>query len=229
MATEGLYPLLQITDSLFPSGAFAHSGGLEGLFDRVDPPHPTELPMAIREIFLRQLLRVDGLLGLEAHRAMRDGALEVVCRLDQELFAMKLTREVREGSVATGGSFLGEASRIFQHPALDRLREFVDSGRTPGNYSIVFNAVAATLEVAEHPSLLAWGYQTIAQMAAVLLRLGVLGHRAAQSLIGGLRPDIEAGVAELLRGGADGPTSFAPQLDIASMRHERQYSRLFRS
>jgi urease accessory protein len=229
MATEGLYSLLQITDSLFPSGAFAHSGGLEGLFDRRDTPHPTELPIAIREVFFRQLLRVDGLLGMQAHRAMRDGELEEVYRLDRELFAMKLTREVREGSVATGGSFLGEASRIFQHPPLDRLREIVESGNTPGNYSIVFHAVAATLGVAEQASLLAWGYQTIAQMTAVLLRLGVLGHRAAQSLLAGMRPDVEAGVAELLRSGADGPTSFAPQLDIASMRHERQYSRLFRS
>ena len=74
-----------------------------------------------------------------------------------------------------------------------------------------------------------WGYQTIAQMTAALLRLGVLGHRAATALIAALQPVVEDGARRVLDLGAGDVASFAPRLEIASMRHERQYSRLFRS
>jgi urease accessory protein len=226
---QALYSLLQIADSLFPSGAFAHSYGLEGLFDGRRAVPAGDLREVAENVFLHHLLRLDGLLGLRAHRAMREGMLDRVCETDRELLAMKLARELREASTTTGRSFLAEACRIVQDPLLARLERRVASGRTPGNYSIMFHATAAAAGIPEESGLIAWGYQTAAQIAAVFLRLGLLGHRDAQWLVGRMRPVVENSVLDLVRNDSGEPASFAPQLEIASIRHERQYSRLFRS
>jgi urease accessory protein len=227
--TAQLYALLQIADSLFPSGAFAHSYGLEGLLQHGDPMDGAAIQAMVAEIWTAHYLRSDGLLGLHAHRAMAAGDLGQVCDADRRLHAMKLARELREASRSTGRSFLAEASGVFPSPHLAALRALVEAGTSPGHHAIVFQATAAALGVHEHESCIAWGYQVIAQMVAALLRLGVLGHRAATSVIATLQHSVEDGIRSVRELEVTDVASFAPRLEIASMRHERQYSRLFRS
>ena len=50
-----LWHLLQTTDSLFPTGAFSHSGGLEGL----ELKTAEEAERAVREILGRSFATVD--------------------------------------------------------------------------------------------------------------------------------------------------------------------------
>jgi urease accessory protein len=239
-----LYTLLQISDSLFPSGAFAYSCGLEGLVaanwgdarvgwlseggggrngaDALEP--------VLGSIFACHLLHCDGLFGVRAHRAMQDDAIDALCEADQALFAMKTPRELREASTTIGRSFLTEVAAVLpEDKLLGAWYERVESGASPGNYAVAFHAAAAAAGATEHDALLAWGYQSVAQMTGALLRLGRLGHRGAQSILARLRPVVERGVQDLLTHDPDSPSSFAPVLEIASMRHERQYSRLFRS
>lgn len=223
------YSLLQITDSLFPSGAFAHSYGLEALLQRNHSVDVATWRAILAEIWSTHLLRSDGLLGIHAHRAMVTGDIDLVRDADRQLHAMKLPRELREASTSTGRAFLAEADVAFPDRGLGELRVHVDAGTSPGNHAIVFQTVAAVLGANHHESLVTWGYQTIAQMTAALLRLGVFGHRAATSLVASLEPVVDDGARDVLDLGPDDVASFAPLLEIASMRHERQYSRLFRS
>jgi len=225
----GWYSILQITDSLFPSGAFAHSYGLEGLLQRRNGVDIATWRGILAEIWRTHLLRCDGLLGLQAHRAMAAGKLDGVQDADRALHAMKLPRELREASTSTGRTFLTEASVVYPNAHLDALRAQVEAGTSPGHHAITVQSVAAIVGADDGESLIAWGYQTISQMTAALLRLGVFGHRAATSLIAELQPVVEDGARRVLDLGPDDVMSFAPLLEIASMRHERQYSRLFRS
>ncbi len=225
-----LYALLQIADSLFPSGAFAHSCGLEGLLASVPRTlTPEQLQPMVAAIFTEHLLRCDGLLGIAAHRAVMAGSLSSLRAADRTLSAMKLPRELRAASVSMGRSFLAEVTLDVPHKTLTAWRADLECHPGAGNYSIAFHAVAAAAEIAESDAALAWGYQSIAQMAGALLRLGAIGHRGGQGLLSALRPIVERGVKEMLDAAPEAVSSFAPRLEIASMRHERQYSRLFRS
>ena len=224
-----LYPLLQITDSLFPSGAFAHSYGLEGLLAEKQRYEAASLRAAIEAIWTAHLLHTDGLLGGAAHRAMARGDIDRVCVLDRNLLASKLARELRDASTSIGKAFLTEASLFVADQRLVELQARVEAGESPGNHAIAFCSVAAAVAAPEAESLLAWGYQTIAQLTAAVVRLGMLGHRAAVSLVAALQPTVEEGLRHIVGLDADAMSSFAPRLEIASMRHEQQYSRLFRS
>jgi urease accessory protein len=228
--SAALLSLLQLTDSQFPSGAFAHSAGLEGLFDGRREVAEAELRETLIALLELQLLRSDCLFGLRADRAARGGNLEAICVLDRELSARKAMRELREASLAVGRSFLREVSALSPSPLLGLLRERVEARGTPGNHAIVFHVAAAENGVGARDAATAYAYQVTAQWVAALLRMGLVGHRRGQSLLAAMRGPIEGGIEEILvtPPGDDG-SSFAPLLEIASMRHERQYSRLFRS
>lgn len=227
--SSSLFTLLRIVDSLFPSGAFAHSYGLEALFAGGDGAKLSEAQSAIEAIWRGHLLRTDQLLGAAAHRAAVVGDIDQVAVLDRRLYSMKLVRELREASVTTGRSFLSVAAASIGGRDLARFAALVDAGDSPGNYAIAFAVAAAAAGIGAKQAVVGLAYQTLAQLTAALLRLGVVGHRDAQSLLEALRAGVERGTRRVLAEKIDDGSSFAPRLEIASMRHERQYSRLFRS
>jgi urease accessory protein len=63
----------------------------------------------------------------------------------------------------------------------------------------------------------------------VLMKAVPMGQVAAQRLLRALTPDLVAAVDRALVLERDDWSSAAPGLAIASVRHETQYSRLFRS
>jgi urease accessory protein len=96
-------------------------------------------------------------------------------------------------------------------------------------HSAVFGAVAAPPPIALRDALLGYLHAFAANLVSAGLRLGIIGQTGGQRILAALEPVVgAAAAAALTRDGADlGAASFA--VDLASMAHETQYSRLFRS
>ncbi|HEX6441605.1 MAG TPA: urease accessory UreF family protein [Stellaceae bacterium] len=94
---------------------------------------------------------------------------------------------------------------------------------------VVFGAAAASAEIALEDALLGYLQAFAGNLVSAGLRLGIIGQTDGQRILAALEPVIiEAAEAALARDPADfGGVTFA--LDLASMAHETQYSRLFRS
>ena len=75
----------------------------------------------------------------------------------------------------------------------------------------------------------AYLYSTSAALVGAALRLLPLGQLAGQRLLWNLRPLIAELAAELQNKTETDMSSFAPALEIASMRHAMLDARLFRS
>ncbi len=108
------------------------------------------------------------------------------------------------------------------------------SGRSPETgeghcHAAAFGAVAARAGIALRDSLLGYLQAFAANLMSAGLRLGVVGQSDGQRILAALEPAITAAVeAALTRGPEDfGGATFA--VDLASMAHETQYTRLFRS
>jgi urease accessory protein len=97
------------------------------------------------------------------------------------------------------------------------------------SHSVVFGAVAARAGIALADALTAYLHAFAGNLVSAGIRLGVLGQTDGQRILAALEPVVtEAARASLTRDSADfGAASFA--VDLASMAHETQYSRLFRS
>jgi urease accessory protein len=102
VVSEWLPRVLQMSDPLFPTGAYAHSLGLEEI---------VRFGVVRDEVTLAQFLKEHispALEGFElpflrlAWNAARDGDLDALISLDQELDAWKTCREQREASSAMG-------------------------------------------------------------------------------------------------------------------------------
>jgi len=96
-------------------------------------------------------------------------------------------------------------------------------------YSAAFGAAAACAGIGLDDALLGYLQAFAANLVSAGLRLGIIGQTDGQRILAALEPVVTgAAAAAVTRGPADfGGASFA--LDLASMAHETQYTRLFRS
>jgi urease accessory protein len=93
----------------------------------------------------------------------------------------------------------------------------------------IFGAAAAQAGIVLEDALLGYLQSFASNLISAGLRLGIIGQTDGQRVLAALEPVVvAAAVAALDRGSADfGGAAFAA--DLASMTHETQYSRLFRS
>jgi urease accessory protein len=216
-----LWRLLQTTDSLFPTGAFSHSGGLEGLVNEGVLKTADDAELAIEEILRYSFARIDlPACGL-AHRAASAAELDAILRIDGRLEALKGPREAREASRSLG------RRRLRLVASLEGYRKLVEDDRTPGHQAVVTGMQAALEGISRDEAMLAFAYGTAAGLVSSAMKLLPFGQTRAQDLLSRLG----ASMPEIARD-ADGKElddlgSFLPLLDIASMRHEVGAPRLF--
>jgi urease accessory protein len=212
----GWYNLLQVVDSSFPTGAHAHSAGLESL-----PIADLGALQALLESRIDQSL---GRLELVFLRHALATARDLV-ELDERLNTMLLARETREASGQVGTAFLRAVTDIY-HDA--RLLGYLEA-RTPHHQPIVFGAVAAACAVPHQLAAPAYAFQSVRSVLSAAQRLGMLGPRDAQRMLHRLKPAVDAAVRLAERLSLDDAGAFSPLWDIAGMQHEHAPARMFAS
>jgi urease accessory protein len=221
--------LLQFSDGLFPAGAYAHSFGLESCVQSGEARDAAGV-----EAFLRAYLEgcagpTDAVALVCARRDAANENLAPCLALDEMLDAMKAPSELRDASRQMGRQTLRVATHLPCHPLLEEFGEAVTSEITPGHHSIVFGMIGGVLGWDAPEMTSAYLYSTSAALVGVALRLLPLGQLAGQRIVWNVGPLI-ATVAEEAQDKHEADMwSFAPALEIASMRHALLDARLFRS
>jgi urease accessory protein len=224
--TSALLYLLQVANGSFPIGSFSHSYGLETLVQEGRVTDARDLADFAR-LWLRYGVATSdgGAVGIGL-RAAGENDLTKLAELDEALTALKLTRETREASIKIGRAFLRTVSSTFGWERIARYHRATAEGRCVGHYATAFGVAAADAGVSATEALLAFFHSALYGILGVATRLVPLGQLDAQRVLAGSWPQIVecAKVASAFDLG-DLAVS-ATFLDIASMRHERLYSRL---
>ena len=224
MRPEALLSLLQVSDTAFPTGAFAHSMGLEAFYDVGELRDAGDLRRFV-ELSLNSMATSDCVALRAAYAAVSVQELE---RIDWLLSATKLTRELREASAATGRRFLASVGALgVEDDLLNGFAASVRDGYSPGNLAVGFGVAAPALDVGLTDALNAYLYTSAASLVATGQKLIPLGGSAAQRVLYELHEKIveAAEESEALR--PDEMYAFAPTIDVHSMLHERQRVRLY--
>jgi len=223
MRDRALLRLLQISDSAFPTGSFSHSMGLEAFAEAGELRDADDLKRVV-ELHLLAFATSDCV----ALRASYGVEVDELIRIDRLLAATKLTRELRAASASTGRRFLisvaalgvgGEALTVFT----DNAR----SGTTPGNLAVGYGAAAPALGFAMDETLHAYLYANVSALVAAGQKLIPLGGSAAQRVLLELHGEMEDAAARSEGVGVEEMHAFAPEIDVRSMLHERQRTRLY--
>ena len=225
-APEGksLLTLLQLNDSFFPTGAFAHSFGLETYVQRELVNDPETFEMFLRSTLHHGLRNGDAVaIGLTYKAA----EIEEVIDLDERLTAMKIARESREGSIKIGKQFLRNTAILERNEILDAYAEGVQLGKCAGHHAIAYGLVASAAKIDLFSAVLGYLHAHVVGQVSAAVRLIPLKPTDGQGIIDAIRPDL-IDIARFAEGaGMDDLGGFTPGLDIRGMQHERLYSRLF--
>ncbi len=227
--SHDLLRLLQFADSGFPTGAFAFSHGLEGLFDAGLVRSEAEVIAFARTQIEEALAGIELPAAGHAHRFASSGNLDALLALDDELTALKPVPAFRAGSVRTGRRFLESTAGLVDAPLVSEYRAAVMAGNAAGHHALAFAIVAQAAGLEEETMTLALGAGFVGALATAAVRLGIIGQGAAQRAIAALHPDLLAAVSRAREMPLDAMGAYLPMVDIAGLRQESLPSRLFAS
>lgn len=227
MTPAALYRLLAWLSPSYPIGAFSYSHGLEAAIE-AGLVHDRESLVAWADgVLAHGTGRVDGALFAAAWRAAQaddDATLHDVADLAA---AWRGTAEMALESRQQGASFLSITRTAWPDARLDAV-----SARRDGQCALpVAVAIAAAWSgVALENALTGYLHAFAANLCSAAVRAIPLGQSDGQRALAALAASVERAVAAALAvRSLDDVGSAAPLLDWCSMRHETQYTRLFRS
>jgi urease accessory protein len=226
MEAHQLLMLLQWSDSAFPTGAFAHSGGLE-TYTQNGAVQTAEALTDLITVKLENAARTDFILVHCAWDAYHADDLAQVVELDTLCHASKLAHEPRQASERVGRRMLDNVLLLHTDAHLSAYRGAVADGRCYGHHSIVYGAACAALGLDARTTLLTFGSGMVANQASAALKLISIGQTQVQQVMGALHPAVIRAVDAALARTLDDFGGFAPGLEIRAMQHEHLFRRLF--
>jgi urease accessory protein len=248
-ASPGLYRLLAWLSPNFPIGAFSYSHGLEAAAAGGAIYDKASLQGWIAALIAQGSGRIDADILIAAHRAADDGDFAALDTANRRGLAFRATAELALEATQQGEAFLNTCRVAWPddfitrwaapHPGpLPAGREREGPAKREGEgqpapeafcHSAVFGAVAGRAGIALADALTGYLEAFAANLVSAGLRLGIIGQTDGQRILAALEPVVAAAAAAALsREAADfGAATFAA--DLASMAHETQYVRLFRS
>lgn len=222
-----LLHLLHTSDALYPTGAYAHSHGLEGLVELGVVTDAASLENYLAESVLPQLIHAELPWVLLAHAAALRTDLADLLALDQECRAQRATRELRDASARLGRQRIRLAADLTGHPLLQQLIGQVEAGACTGQAPVAAGAVAACAGAGARGAATAHAYQAVSGQLGASMKLIRLGQQGVQQIMTRLLPQLAHAAEAAARVARADVGWFAPALDIASARHESAYTRLF--
>lgn len=228
---RGFFPAaLQLADSLFPSGGFTLSHGLETLVADGLVRNADDLEVSLG-VHVRERMAMSDLPALmAAHRGAAEAGLATVVEADRLLAAVRLVGEEREASARVGLRVAVEAARLVpSDPGLARYVDHVRTRTAPGSPAVALGLAGAAFGVPVDETAMVACHTFASAYVSAAMRLLRLGHGDAQAVLWRSHPAMRAAVERAA--GMDwrelGPTS--PQLEIAAARHEGADARRFAS
>jgi urease accessory protein len=211
----------------FPVGAFTYSHGLEWAVEDGTIASAETLRAWLHDILRHGSGRADAILLSAAYLAARDGDAAGLKAIAELGHALQPTRERRLEAGAQGRAFGVAIEATWGAASLKALAR--DSAPMPVPYAIALGVAAADHHLPL--PLLAEAYLAafVANLVSAAVRAVPLGQTDGQRVIRDLAPVVAAVAAEAIAADPDDIGSASLRADIASMRHETQYTRLFRS
>jgi len=221
-----IYRLMTWLSPAYPVGAFSYSSGIEWAVEAGDINNAEALRRWIEVMLSAGAGMSDGIFFSHAHRAVTGGDDAALVEVAEFAAAFVPTRERFHETTAMGRAFLEVTRAAWPTAAFTRLQRL---WRGPLTYPIAVATACAGHAVPLGPALHAFLTAVSSNWISAGIRLVPLGHTDGQRILKALEPTVTATAERALTAGLDDLGNAAFRADIASARHETQYTRLFRS
>ncbi len=243
MTDPALYKLLAWSSPGYPTGAFSYSHGLEWAVETGDVKNLQGLLNYVTAVLSRGGGWVDAVLFAHACRFVATAAVAGadalaapdaapganLDTLTQLAAAFRGSSETALESRQQGGAFLDVTRKAWPHPALEAFAIRQAQAGTTVAHCIAVAVACAAHEIALAPALHSYIHAVAANLVSAGARLIPLGQTQAQTAIAQLAPVITDIAERAQTTSLDDLGTAAPAIELCSLRHETQYTRLFRS
>jgi urease accessory protein len=210
----------------YPVGAFSYSSGIEWAMEAGDIADTASFQRWLGAVIESGSAFCDAAFFVHAHRAAAADDANALRAVAELAAAFVPSKERHLETTAQGRAFVEATRAAWPCATLDRLAQ---AWNGPVAYSVAVGVTAAGHGIAIEPALSAYLHAVTANLISAGVRLIPLGQTEGQRLLAALEPVVAATVARALATPLDQIGGAAFRADIASMRHETQYTRLFRS
>lgn len=207
----------------FPVGSFAYSHGLEAAVYKEKVTTAGQLKDWVEIVMLYGSGRSDGVIFKESYIAARDhdeSRLKEVAELGTALLP---TEELALEICAQGEAFLRSCTEVW--PQVNQFTDQLENS----TYSVVAAVACASYHIPLTPSLTSWYHAMASSLVSAGVRLIPLGQTAGLQVLKQLGEVIHQACHQALTIDQKDMGSAAPLIEIDSIHHETQYTRLFRS
>jgi urease accessory protein len=221
-----LYRLMAWLSPSFPVGAFSYSSGIEWAVEAGDIKDAGTLKAWLAVMLGEGGGYCDAVLFANAHRAVSNGDDKALRDVAELAAAFAPSKERHLETTAQGNAFVEAMRAAWPNSAIDRLKA-VWTG--PVAYPVAVAVASAGHGIALEPALAAYLQAVAANWVSAGVRLIPLGQSDGQRVLAALEAAVAATARRALAARLDDIGSSALRADLASARHETQYTRLFRS
>lgn len=232
-----LYRTLSWTSPSWPIGSFAYSSGLEWAHEAGWLNDAQAVELWLRECLQTGSLYNEAVVFAHGWNRVEAGDGPPLADLAELVMASQGSAERALETCAQGAAFRRIAIAANQEAHRAELAQYIGQvGAIPDDelpYPLAACALFAAFHVPLGIALTAYLHAAIANLVSAAQRIVPLGHTTAQVLLVRLEVQVSATVSRAIEA-CDRPliellSSTTLAADIASMRHETQYTRLFRS
>jgi len=224
--TAALYRLMTWLSPAFPVGAFSYSSGIEWAVEAGDIVDAASLRDWLAAMLADGSGFCDAVFLAQAYRAASSGDDTSLSEIAELAAAFVPSRERQLETSAQGRAFIDIARAAWNREDLDRtLAHCGGVAVYPVAVGLVSAAHAVPLRLAIHAFL----HALVSNWISAGARLVPLGQTDSQRVLAALEPVVAATAVRALTASLDDLGSATFRADLAGMRHETQYTRLFRS
>ena len=221
-----LYRLMTWLSPSFPVGGFSFSSGLEWAVEAGDISDAASLKDWLAAMLADGSGFCDAVFLAGAHRAAEADNSRGLREVAELAAAFVPSRERQLETSTQGRAFIEIARAAWNCEGLDQM--VVQCGGTIV-YPVAVAIVSAAHAIPLEPSLHAFLHALVSNWISAAARLVPLGQTDSQRVLAALESAVAATARRAIGASLDDLGSATFRADLASLRHETQYTRLFRS
>jgi urease accessory protein len=219
-------PLMVWLSPSFPIGSFAYSHGIEWAVETGDIKNVETCTDWLSDLLQHGGAWSDAVLLASAHRAIEDENDAALLEAAELASVLAPSKERKLETLKQGDAFLLAVRNAWPWAAPDRLTKVWPRETA---FPVAVGVASAGHKLALVPTLEAYLVAFVTNLVSAAVRLVPLGQTDGTKIIARLAPLAREVAARAVHSTLDDVGGAALRSDISSMRHETQYTRLFRS
>ena len=223
---NSIWALLRLASSQLPIGAYTYSQGLESAIEQGTVNDSDSAYTWLADQLALNIACFEAPLLVRMLETASRGEWEQLLGWAEEYRATRETHELLMESQQMGYSLVQLVDNL---PEIDEVTRRQLTLSEESNLPLAWALTARMWQITPRDALIAWLWGWLENQLVVLMKALPMGQQAAQRLLSRLLPELDKSLESALACPDKDIANGTFGLTIASMVHETQYSRLFRS